>query len=63
MTSLYFTNIANGNSQMYDSEVFNRLIDRAGFQIVEQIDNIGISHTIQVLRKSKRCKTSQILRT
>lgn len=51
MTSLYFTNIANGNSQMYDSSVFNKLIDRAGFQIVEQIDNVGISHTIQVCKK------------
>lgn len=51
MTSLYFTNIANGNSQMYDSAVFNRLIDKAGFELSEQIDNIGISHTIQVCRK------------
>jgi hypothetical protein len=51
MTSLYFTNIANGNSQMYDSAVFNKLIDKAGFKIVEQIDNIGISHTIQVCQK------------
>jgi len=51
MTSLYFTNIANGNSQMYDSAVFNKLIDKAGFEIVEQIDNIGISHTIQVCKK------------
>ncbi len=51
MTSLYFTNIANGNSQMYDSTVFNRLIDRAGFKVVEQIDNVGISHTIQVCKK------------
>ncbi|MBS1638074.1 MAG: methyltransferase domain-containing protein [Bacteroidetes bacterium] len=51
MTSLYFTNIANGNSQMYNSEVFNRLIDKAGFVIEEQIDNIGISHTVQVCRK------------
>ncbi len=51
MTSLYFTNIANGNSQMYDSAVFNRLIDKAGFNIVEQIDNIGISHTVQVCKK------------
>ncbi len=51
MTSLYFTNIANGNSQMYDSKVFNKLIDAAGFNIVEQLDNIGISHSIQVLKK------------
>lgn len=51
MTSLYFTNIANGNSQMYDSEVFNRLIDKAGFKIQEETDNVGISHTLQVCVK------------
>jgi hypothetical protein len=36
---------------MYDSKVFNRLIDQAGFKVVEQIDNVGISHTIQVCKK------------
>lgn len=51
MTSLYFTNIANGNSQMYDSAVFNKLIEKAGFTVVEQIDNVGISHTVQVCKK------------
>jgi ubiquinone/menaquinone biosynthesis C-methylase UbiE len=51
MTSLYFTNIANGNSQMYDSNVFNKLIEKAGFTVIEQIDNIGISHTVQVCKK------------
>lgn len=51
MTSLYFTNIANGNSQMYDSKVFYRLIDQAGFTIVQQHDLIGLSHTILELRK------------
>ncbi|MFO0321838.1 MAG: methyltransferase [Bacteroidota bacterium] len=51
MTSLYFTNIANGNSQMYDSAVFNRLIDNAGFEIIEQIDHIGINHTLQICKK------------
>ena len=51
MTSLYFTNIANGNSQMYDSEVFIKLIDQAGLKIVEHIDHIGISHTVLVCKK------------
>lgn len=51
MTSLYFTNIANGNSQMYDSVVFNKLIDKAGLKIVEQIDKVGVSHTVQVCKK------------
>jgi ubiquinone/menaquinone biosynthesis C-methylase UbiE len=53
MTSLYFTNMANGNSQMYDSAVFYQLIDRAGFTIVHQYDNIGLSHTILELRKKE----------
>ena len=51
MTSLYFTNIANGNSQMYDSKVFNKLIDKAGFEIISETDEVSISHTLQVLKK------------
>jgi len=51
MTSLYFTTMANGNSQMYDSEVFVKLIDDAGFKVVQQNDNIGLSHTILELQK------------
>ena len=46
MTSLYFTNIANGNSQMYHSGLFTELIEQAGFKVVECIDNIGVSHTL-----------------
>jgi len=51
MTSLYFTNMANGNSQMYDSRVFYQLIEQAGFAIVQQHDLIGLSHTLLELRK------------
>jgi ubiquinone/menaquinone biosynthesis C-methylase UbiE len=51
MTSLYFTTMANGNSQMYDSHVFLQLIDKAGFEVVQQTDNIGLSHTILELKK------------
>lgn len=51
MTSLYFTTMANGNSQMYDSNVFMHLIDKAGFEVVKQTDNIGLSHTILELKK------------
>lgn len=51
MTSLYFTTIANGNSQMYDSKVFLDLIDKSGFEIVKDTDNIGLSHTILELKK------------
>ena len=51
MTSLYFTTMANGNSQMYDSEVFLQFIDQAGFDVVQQHDNIGLSHTVLELKK------------
>ncbi|HTF21165.1 MAG TPA: class I SAM-dependent methyltransferase [Chryseolinea sp.] len=47
-TSLYFTVMANGNSQMYDSKVFNKCIEAAGLRIISQTDNIGVSHTLQI---------------
>ncbi|MBA3827709.1 MAG: methyltransferase domain-containing protein [Taibaiella sp.] len=52
MTSLYFTSMANGNSQMYDSEVYVNLIKRAGFEIVRFFDKVGYTHTLFELRKS-----------
>ncbi len=51
MTSLYFTTMANGNSQMYDSKVFYEIIEKAGFEIIAQHDMIGLSHTILELKK------------
>lgn len=51
MTSLYFTTMANGNSQMYDSEVFLQFIDAAGFDVVKKHDIIGLSHTVLELKK------------
>ena len=50
-TSIYFTALANGNSQMYDSRVFKKCIDDAGFEIVEQTDGIGLSHSLLKCRK------------
>lgn len=51
MTSLYFTTMANGNSQMYDSAVFLKLVEKAGFRIRHSYDNVGLSHTILELEK------------
>jgi ubiquinone/menaquinone biosynthesis C-methylase UbiE len=45
-TSLYFTCMANGNSQMYHSDVMHECIAKAGLKIIEEIDNLGISHTL-----------------
>ncbi len=56
MTSLYFTNIANGNSQMYHSDLFTRLIEKAGFTVVEQINNIGISNSLLKCQKVTNIK-------
>jgi ubiquinone/menaquinone biosynthesis C-methylase UbiE len=50
-TSLYFTALANGNSQMYSAETFLRCIDEAGFDIAEQVDNIGLSQTLLKCKK------------
>lgn len=46
MTSIYFTAIANGNSQMYNSQVFLGLVEKAGLKTQEQTDNVGVCHTL-----------------
>lgn len=51
-TSIYFTALANGNSQMYHSQVFIDCVKAAGFDIVEQVNNIGLSHTLLKCKKS-----------
>ncbi len=50
MTSLYFTAIANGNSQMYRSDTFLACVHEAGLEVVSQHDGLGISHTLLVCR-------------
>lgn len=45
-TSLYFTCIANGCSQMYHSTDMEKLIEKAGLYIDETVENIGVSHTL-----------------
>jgi ubiquinone/menaquinone biosynthesis C-methylase UbiE len=52
-TSLYFTALANGNSQMYSAEVFINCIKEAGFDIVEETDHIGLSQTLIKCKKRK----------
>ncbi|MBQ5352327.1 MAG: SAM-dependent methyltransferase [Bacteroidaceae bacterium] len=50
MTSLYFTALANGNSKMYHSDDFIRLIDEAGLGVEEIHDNLGQGHSIIVCK-------------
>jgi hypothetical protein len=51
-TSLYFSCIANGNSQMYHSSIMHQCIEKAGLKITEEIENIGICHTLTKCIKS-----------
>ena len=50
MTSLYFTAMANGNSKMYHSDEFLKLIDRAGLEVESIHDGLGQGHTILVCK-------------
>ncbi len=50
-TSIYFTALANGNSQMYHSAVFIHCIEQAGFYVEERIDDIGLSHSLLKCKK------------
>ena len=52
-TSIYFTALANGNSQMYSAEIFIKCINEAGFDIVEETDHIGLSQTLIKCKKRK----------
>lgn len=51
-TSLYFTAIANGNSQMYHSRDMEKLVEKSGMFIDEVFENIGVSHTLFKCKKS-----------
>jgi len=52
-TSLYFTCLANGNSQMYHSEDMLNLLEKAGLYVEKAYEDIGVSHTLFKCRKKK----------
>ena len=51
-TSLYFTCIANGNSQMYHSADLMRCLGESGLERVEEHDQVGPHHTLFKCRKA-----------
>jgi ubiquinone/menaquinone biosynthesis C-methylase UbiE len=51
-TSLYFTCIANGNSQMYHSSDLLRCIAESGLKVIEDRDQVGLYHTLLKCRKA-----------
>lgn len=50
-TSLYFTCIANGNSQMYHSADLLRCLATSGLTVIEDRDQVGLYHTLLKCRK------------
>ncbi|MGM0409003.1 MAG: SAM-dependent methyltransferase, partial [Bacteroidota bacterium] len=58
-TSLYFTAMANGSSRMYHSEDMKKLVNKAGLQIEEITDNLGISHTLLKCKKQPNSHQNQ----
>ena len=51
-TSLYFTCIANGNSQMYHSSDLIRCLAESGLKVVAEHDQVGLYHTLLKCRKA-----------
>jgi len=51
-TSLYFTCIANGNSQMYHSSDLLRCLAESGLEVAEDRDQVGLYHTLLKCRRA-----------
>lgn len=49
-TSLYFTCLANGCSQMYHSDDMYALVEKAGMYVDQTVDHIGVSHTLLICK-------------
>lgn len=49
-TSLYFTTVANGNSRFFYGDELEALFHEAGFQLMEEYNGLGISHSLFILR-------------
>jgi ubiquinone/menaquinone biosynthesis C-methylase UbiE len=50
--SLYFTDIANGNSKMYHSEDLIHLVEKAGLKVEKIYDNLGQGHSILKVKRA-----------
>ena len=51
-TSPYFTVMANGYSKMFNSVDLIDYINKAGLELVEEIDNLGICQNIMVCKNA-----------
>ncbi|OSN07270.1 hypothetical protein AU511_04600 [Lonsdalea iberica] len=46
MSSLCFTCLASGNSRLYAAKRLIRLVAQAALDVEQQVDNIGVGHTL-----------------
>ncbi|NJL24001.1 MAG: hypothetical protein HC902_01640 [Calothrix sp. SM1_5_4] len=46
MISFYFTCMANGKSRMYRVTDFRELLDAAGFEITDEVHQLGLTHSV-----------------
>jgi ubiquinone/menaquinone biosynthesis C-methylase UbiE len=53
-TSLYFTCIANGNSQMYHSSDLLRCLGESGLTVIDDRDQVGLYHTLLSCRSARQ---------
>lgn len=51
MTSLYFTNMANGNSRMYASTEMTAFAEEAGLRVREIVPGLGICQVLMILEQ------------
>ena len=51
--SLYFTAMANGNSRFYRASDLEDVFARAGLEIEHRRSDVGVSHTLFVLKPSR----------
>ncbi len=52
-SSLYFTALANGNSRFYRRADLMAIFEAAGLAVAHEEENVGVSHTLFVLRPKK----------
>ncbi|MGN0281679.1 MAG: methyltransferase [Prevotella sp.] len=53
MTSVYFSAMANGNSKMYHSDDFLKIVDKVGLEVLEIYDGIGQGHSLLKIKRLK----------
>lgn len=50
--SLYFAVLANGNSKFFNGAELRAIFRQSGFKVIEEHPNLGISHTLFILKPS-----------